>query len=127
MVGKAPTLAFLLSLAAFGCGVRSRPAATRPSPTVSIAELKGDCDHGRWGACEMLASDPSVARIPVIILTTSGNERDVKACYEAGANTYVQKPVTLDGLIDAIRRLKEFWFEIALLPKDGEGASQPNL
>lgn len=59
-------------------------------------------------------------RIPVIILTTSGNERDVKDCYDAGANTYVQKPVTLDGLIDAIRRLKEFWFEIALLPKDGK-------
>lgn len=53
-------LAFLVSVAALGCGVRSRPATTGPSPTVSIAELKADCDRGRRGACEMLASCYSV-------------------------------------------------------------------
>lgn len=57
-------------------------------------------------------------KIPVVILTTSDDERDVKACYELGANTYIQKPVDFDGLIAAIRQLKEYWFEIALLPKD---------
>lgn len=66
-----------------------------------------------------IKQDDKFKSIPVIILTTSGNDRDVKSCYEAGANTYVQKPVTLEGLVDAIRRLKEFWFEIALLPKAG--------
>jgi two-component system response regulator len=65
-----------------------------------------------------IKKDEKFRRIPVIILTTSGSERDVQACYEAGANTYVQKPVTFEGLIDAIKRLKEFWFEIALLPKN---------
>jgi hypothetical protein len=60
MVGQRPTLAVLLSVAVFGCGARSRQAATRPSPTVSIAELKGDCDRGRSGACEMLATCYSV-------------------------------------------------------------------
>ena len=57
-------------------------------------------------------------KIPVVILTTSDDERDVKACYELGANTYVQKPVDFDGLISAIKQLKEYWFEIALLPKE---------
>jgi hypothetical protein len=37
-----------------------------------------------------------------------------------GANTYVQKPVSFDGLIEAIKRLKAYWFEIALLPKEAD-------
>jgi two-component system, response regulator len=60
--------------------------------------------------------------IPVIILTTSADQRDIDACYQAGANTYVQKPVSFDGLIEAIQRLKAYWFEIALLPKDAGNA-----
>jgi two-component system response regulator len=56
-------------------------------------------------------------KIPVVVLTTSDDERDVKACYELGANTYIQKPVDFDGLIAAIQQLKEYWFEIAILPK----------
>ena len=48
------------------------------------------------------------------------DERDIQACYRTGANTYVQKPVSFDGLIEAIKRLKEYWFEIALLPKGAD-------
>ncbi len=68
---------------------------------------------------QFIKGDSRTKRIPVIILTTSADERDVEACYQMGANTYVQKPVSFDGLIEAIKRLKEYWFEIALLPKDG--------
>ncbi|MBI1274410.1 response regulator [bacterium] len=65
-----------------------------------------------------IKQDKSLKRVPVIILTTSDDERDVEACYQMGANTYVQKPVSFEGLIEAIKRLKEYWFEIALLPKE---------
>lgn len=67
---------------------------------------------------EIIKHTEKTKRIPVVILTTSDDERDVQACYALGANTYIQKPVDFDGLISAIRRLKEYWFEIALLPKD---------
>jgi len=67
---------------------------------------------------QLIKDDNGLKRIPVIILTTSADERDVDACYQMGANTYVQKPVSFDGLIEAIKRLKEYWFEIALLPKE---------
>ena len=67
---------------------------------------------------EIIKQTPKLKKIPVVILTTSDDERDVKACYELGANTYIKKPVDFDGLIAAIRRLKEYWFEIALLPKE---------
>ncbi|MDE1901549.1 MAG: response regulator [Alphaproteobacteria bacterium] len=66
-----------------------------------------------------IKADAVLRRIPVIVLTTSSDERDVNDCYQMGANTYIQKPVSFDGLIDAIKQLKEYWFEIALLPKDG--------
>lgn len=67
---------------------------------------------------QLIKEDASLKRIPVIILTTSADERDIAECYQRGANTYVQKPVSFEGLIEAIKRLKEYWFEIALLPKD---------
>jgi two-component system, response regulator len=67
---------------------------------------------------EVIKQDETLKQIPVIILTTSADERDIGACYQMGANTYVQKPVSFDGLIEAIKRLKAYWFEIALLPKE---------
>lgn len=67
---------------------------------------------------EIIKRTQQLRSIPVVILTTSNDERDVQACYDLGANTYIQKPVDFDGLISAIRRLKEYWFEIAVLPKD---------
>ena len=70
---------------------------------------------------EIIKKTDNLKKIPIVILTTSNDERDVKACYELGANTFIQKPVDFDGLIAAIRRLKEYWFEIAVLPKGNGG------
>ncbi len=66
---------------------------------------------------QLIKEDNNLKKIPVIILTTSGDERDIETCYRMGANTYVQKPVNFDGLIEAIRGLKEYWFDTALLPR----------
>jgi CheY-like chemotaxis protein len=67
---------------------------------------------------QLIKQDNALKSIPVIILTTSADERDIQNCYQMGANTYVQKPVSFEGLIEAIQRLKSYWFEFALLPKD---------
>ncbi len=69
---------------------------------------------------EIIKRDNALKTIPVVVLTTSDDERDVDKCYALGANTYIQKPVDFDGLIEAMKRLKGYWFEIAILPKDGE-------
>lgn len=66
----------------------------------------------------ILKGDNELRRIPVVVLTTSNDDRDVEECYQLGANTYIQKPVDLDGLFAAIQRLKDYWFEIALLPRE---------
>lgn len=67
-----------------------------------------------------IKQDKILRAIPVVILTTSSDERDIQASYANGANTFIQKPVSFEGLISAIKGLKEYWFEIALLPKDME-------
>src|SRR5690606_8275013 len=85
-------------------------------PGIILLDLNMPGMDGRM-TLELIKKNGKLKKIPVVILTTSDDERDVKACYELGANTYVQKPVDFDGLISAIKQLKEYWFEIALLPK----------
>jgi CheY-like chemotaxis protein len=89
----------------------------RQRPGLILLDLNMPGLDGRK-TLEIIKRNRELKKIPVVILTTSNDERDVQACYELGANTYIQKPVDFDGLISAIRRLKEYWFEIALLPKD---------
>ena len=55
---------------------------------------------------ELIKQNPELRKIPVVILTTSSDERDVKACYDLGANTYIQKPVDFDGLNDGPHALR---------------------
>ena len=54
----------------------------------------------------------------MIVLTTSSRRRATsQACYRAGANSYIQKPVDLEGFMRAIERLNDYWFEVVILPK----------
>ena len=53
--------------------------------------------------------------IPVIIFTTTKNEMEVRRCYELGANSYIVKPVSFDGLLNIIREIKNFWFNTVVL------------
>ena len=56
------------------------------------------------------------------MLTTSSDERDIEKCYSAGANSYVLKPVNLDGFMNSIQLLTGYWFEIVILPKQDRPA-----
>jgi CheY-like chemotaxis protein len=91
-------------------------AVDRPAPGLVLLDLNMPGMDGRK-TLEAIKANVAYKSIPVVILTTSDDERDVRDCYALGASTYIQKPVDFDGLISAIRRLKEYWFEIALLPK----------
>lgn len=66
---------------------------------------------------KMIKSRDRLKRIPVIVFSSSSDERDIQTCFEAGANSYVVKPMTFSGLIKAIAELYGYWFEIAVLPK----------
>jgi len=66
---------------------------------------------------ERIRGDERLKLVPVIMLTTSNDERDVQMAYRLGANSYVQKPVDLDGFMAALKRLKDYWFELVILPR----------
>lgn len=56
--------------------------------------------------------------IPVIILTTSSSEDDVKKSYGNYANCFITKPVDVDDFLNAISMVEDFWFSIVKLPKN---------
>ena len=87
-----------------------------PRPGVILLDLNLPGTDGREVLQEIKKHD-QLRHIPIIVLTTSNDVRDVEACYQAGANSYVQKPVDMDGFIRAIERLNGYWFEVVVLPK----------
>jgi CheY-like chemotaxis protein len=90
--------------------------ADAPRPGVVLLDLNLPGTDGREVLAEIKA-DPQLKHIPVIVLTTSSDDRDVQACYKAGASSYIQKPVDLEGFMRAIERLNDYWFEVVILPK----------
>jgi two-component system, response regulator len=65
---------------------------------------------------EIIKADERLKCIPVVVLTTSSDSSDIERCYQLGASTYIQKPVSFDGLTQAVRTMRDYWFGIALLP-----------
>lgn len=61
--------------------------------------------------------------IPVIIFSSSIDERDIDNCLRAGANSYIPKPITFNELLLAIRHLKNYWFEMVALPRSSSVVS----
>jgi CheY-like chemotaxis protein len=72
---------------------------------------------GREALKEMKA-DPILRRIPIVVLTTSKAEEDILRSYDLGVNSYVTKPVTFKSLVELIKVLGQYWFEVVELPKD---------
>ncbi|MBT3765481.1 MAG: response regulator [Rhodospirillaceae bacterium] len=93
---------------------------TSPRPTVILLDLNLPGTDGREVLHDIKDND-SLKTIPVIVLTTSTDERDIEDCYSSGANSYMQKPVNLDGFMEAIQRLRDFWFKVVVLPKPQDG------
>lgn len=90
-----------------------------PRPGIILLDLNLPGTDGRQ-VLRAIKGDPSLKKIPVIVLTTSRARQDIEKCYADGANSYIQKPVDMSGFVQAIARLKEYWFEIAILPKENE-------
>ncbi|WP_369411711.1 response regulator [Longitalea arenae] len=63
-----------------------------------------------------LKQHPVFKKIPVIVFTTTKNEVEIKRCYELGANSYVVKPISFDGLLKVVENIRSFWFQTASIP-----------
>ncbi|MGO9639711.1 MAG: response regulator [Candidatus Acidiferrales bacterium] len=61
-------------------------------------------------------SDSRTKAIPVVVLTTSREERDLTDSYQLGANSYIQKPVDFDQFLNTVRQLGMYWLVVNELP-----------
>ena len=92
-----------------------RDPASSPRPGLLFLDLNMPRKDGRE-ALQEIKADPTLRSIPVIVLTTSDSEDDIRDCYDLGANSYITKPVTFAGLIRAMRAIGQYWFGAAGLP-----------
>lgn len=86
-----------------------------PRPGLILLDLNMPRKDGRR-ALEEIKSDPELRRIPVVVLTTSKTEEDILRTYDLGANSFITKPVTFERLVEIVRTLGVYWFNIVELP-----------
>ncbi|BBZ45580.1 response regulator [Mycobacterium parmense] len=89
--------------------------ADSPRPDLILLDLNLPKYDGRQ-LLEKIKSDPDLARIPVVVLTTSSAEEDILRSYKLHANAYVTKPVDLDQFMKAVRQIDEFFVQVVRLP-----------
>jgi len=89
--------------------------ADSPRPGLILLDLNMPRKDGREALREIKA-DPELRKIPVVVLTTSKADTDIGSIYELGANSFISKPVSFDSLVDVMKILGRYWFEIVELP-----------
>ena len=95
-------------------GPYSDPASS-PRPGLILLDLNMPRKDGRE-ALQEIKADPSLRRIPVVVMTTSKAEEDIFRSYDTGASSYITKPVTFDRLVELMRTLGYYWIEFVELP-----------
>lgn len=86
-----------------------------PLPYLIILDLNLPGIDGRT-MLESIKLNERLKEIPVIIFTTSSDQKDVKQCYEKGANSYIQKPVNFYQMKEVCKTISQYWFNISILP-----------
>ena len=89
--------------------------AEKPRPDLVLLDLNLPRMDGRE-VLEAIKSDPDLASIPVVVLTTSEAEEDVLRSYSLHANAYVTKPVDFDRFIQVVRQIDDFFVTVVRLP-----------
>lgn len=84
--------------------------ALRPpgNPAVILLDLKMPRVDG-LEVLRQIKTDPDLRFIPVVMMTSSREEKDIAACYQLGSNAYVVKPVNFQEFVEAVRRVGAFW------------------
>lgn len=89
--------------------------ALAPRPHLILLDLNLPGTDGR-ALLAVIKDDDELKSIPVIVLTTSNNPKDIAACYQRGANSYQIKPVDYARFKQALQTMIAYWFQTATLP-----------
>jgi chemotaxis family two-component system response regulator Rcp1 len=94
---------------------REGPYANAPRPHLILLDLNLPRKDGREVLAE-IKDDADLRLIPVVVLTTSKDEKDVLQAYGLHANCYIVKPVDFDQFIQVVQSIEHFWFTVVALP-----------
>lgn len=89
--------------------LRQNAQARRPAPDLILLDLNMPQMNGKE-LLHHLKQDNALKLTPVVVVSTSDAERDVVSAYELGASGYLSKPVDIDELFAAVRRIEDYWF-----------------
>ena len=95
-------------------GGYSDPASS-PRPGLILLDLSMPRKDGREALAEIKAH-PALRKIPIVVMTTSSADVDICRSYDLGASSYVTKPVSFAGLVEVMKGIGRYWFEIVELP-----------
>jgi CheY-like chemotaxis protein len=91
-----------------------------PLPGLILLDLNMPRKDGRE-ALRDIKADPTLRRIPFVVLTTSKAEEDILRTYDLGVSSFIVKPVSFESLVEVMKTLARYWFEIVELPPERVG------
>jgi chemotaxis family two-component system response regulator Rcp1 len=86
-----------------------------PTPDLIILDLNIPRVDGRE-LLTKIKNDSALKKIPVIVLSTSKSDRDIKTCYELQANCYLIKPVDFEEFLEIVTYIRDFWLGMVKIP-----------
>lgn len=93
-----------------------------PFPFLILLDLNMPRMDGREALKEIKA-DAELRKIPIVIMTVSKEEEDIIRSYDLGANSYIRKPVRFTEMVEIVKTIGKYWFEIVELPSAEEGSA----
>jgi CheY-like chemotaxis protein len=85
-------------------------------PVIILLDINMPRKDGPEALAELKA-DQDLCEIPVVMLTTSNDMEDIRRSYRAGASSFITKPTTYAGLVEAMRNFADYWFQLVALPQ----------
>jgi len=86
-----------------------------PRPNLILLDLNLPGTDGRE-VLETVKKNAELKLIPIVVFTTSCNQKDIQFCYQQGVNNYILKPMGISALTETINILMRYWFEFSILP-----------
>ena len=97
--------------------------AESPRPDLLLLDLKMSRKNGHEALRE-IRTDPGFRSMPVVVLTTSKAEEDIRRAYELGVNSFITKPADFSGMVEIMEAVNAYWFQTVTLPPVREAGRQ---
>jgi CheY-like chemotaxis protein len=95
---------------------RESPYEQVPVPDLVLLDINMPVMSGR-DALKAIQADATLCHVPVVVLTTSTEDRDIQEMYRLRCNSYLTKPVNFERFVQVVRLVCEYWLDLVVLPR----------